>query len=974
MRTRFIMRISLLSVIFLTLLSLIVSHSTYATHVRAGEITARRISISPAKYEITFTGYYDYENGKPASDNHEWADFFLLNANGNPLNDGQGGYRRIPRVNPFTNIGNGTTKNTYVFEYTFPGPGTYMIGVQCDNRNDNVLNIGPKPTQQLTFYVKTTLVINSGLGLNRTPVLLNAPIDLAATGQRYIHNPAAFDQDGDSLAYRLTSPVQGNSRGGPLAMEYVHPTLVGQTPPTKEDGSVPAEFSIDPITGDLVWDAPAIPGFYNVAFIIEEWRSGVKIGEIVRDMQIIVVDSPNDRPEFDPVDEICVEAGELVGKTIVAKDKNGDRLTITSFGGVYEEDRIDPEFGRFVVPNQGSAGQVSGNFSWQTNCEHIRKEPYYVLFKVEDGPRPDMPNPALHRKLVDMVTLPIRVYGPQPKNLRAVPITNEAGGAFRLTWDTYNCQVEGAVIAIYRKEGCTNYQVQDCEPGIPAGLGYTEIARVGVDQTFFVDNNDDTGLEKGIAYSYRIVVLFPRPGALPTEPNRVNGGGTSLPSDEVCIDIPELMPVITNVTVDETDDASGQITVRWTRPIGLTPEPTELPAQYRLYRADGLTGGTFSLVTTITTNLVAGAPDTLFVDKDLDTENKAYHYKLEYYYNKAGTPTLFGSTKDASSVRLSQVAGESRKISLKWEADVPWDNTLRTHKVFRENPDQAGEFNIIATVNVQGADTFVFTDDGGDNFAGDGVQNVDMDPEKIYCYKIETEGSYNNQRIRPALLYNLSQILCASPMDTIRPCPPVLEIDLLDCSRLAPNEFCEQTSFSNQLTWAMPTQSETCDLNVSGFKIYYARYEGDEPELIATVSQSVNQFIHSGLTSFAGCYYVTAINRYGNESDPSNTVCKDNCPMLRFPNVITPNGDGKNDVLKPMDCPAFVKSLVFTVYNRWGAKVFETNDPDVNWNGTNNDGKALDAGQYLYEATVIFESVQKNSKPQTIKGWVQILK
>lgn len=972
LRTRSIMRISLLTVLFLAFLSIFVSHDTYATHVRAGEITARRISISPARYEITFTGYYDYENGKPASDSHEYAEFYMLNANGNPLNDGQDGYVRVPRVSPFTNIGNGTTKNIYVFEYTFPGPGTYSIGVKCDNRNNNVLNIGPPPTQSLNFYVRTTLIINSALGLNRTPVLLNAPIDLAAVGQRYIHNPAAFDDDGDSLAYRLTAPVQGNNRGGPMAMEYMHPTLVDPNA-VREDGGSPAEFKIDPVTGDLVWDAPSIPGFYNVAFVIEEWRAGVKIGEIVRDMQIIVVDSPNDRPEFDPVDEICIEAGKVVNKTIIAKDKNGDRLTLTSYGGVYEEDRIEPPFGTFTVPNQGALAEIAGNFSWQTSCEHVRKEPYYVLFKVEDGARPGT-SANLHRKLIDMVTLPIRVYGPQPQGVKAVAVPDEAGGAFRLSWDAYQCKVPGAMVAIYRKEGCTNYEIDDCEPGIPTGLGYTEIARVGVDETFYIDNNAGEGLEKGTSYSYRIVVLFPRPGSLPTEPNRVNGGGTSLASEEVCIDIPELMPVITHVTVDETDVTDGQITVRWTRPIGLTPNPTELPAEYRLYRAEGLTGGAYTLVTTISTNLVAGALDTLFVDKNLDTEGKAYNYKIEYYYNKAGTPTLYNTTKEASSVRLSQVPGETRRITLKWDAQVPWDNTFRKHKIYREDPAAPGQFNIIASVSVEGNNSFTFTDTGKDLYAADGVKDVEMDPDQLYCYKIETEGSYNNPRIKPDLLYNMSQVLCASPMDTTRPCPPVLAIDLLDCDKIVPEEYCGKDTFANTLTWTMPEEAPGCDLNLSGFNIYYARYEGDTPTLIATVSRDALQYIHSGLTSFAGCYYITAVNRFGNESDPSNTVCKDNCPVFQLPNVITPNGDGKNDVLVPMDCPAFVKSLVFTVYNRWGAKVFETTDLTINWAGTNNSGKELDAGQYFYEVAVQFESVQKTPATKVLKGWVQILR
>ncbi|MBE9466672.1 gliding motility-associated C-terminal domain-containing protein, partial [Dyadobacter subterraneus] len=93
-----------------------------------------------------------------------------------------------------------------------------------------------------------------------------------------------------------------------------------------------------------------------------------------------------------------------------------------------------------------------------------------------------------------------------------------------------------------------------------------------------------------------------------------------------------------------------------------------------------------------------------------------------------------------------------------------------------------------------------------------------------------------------------------------------------------------------------------------------------------------------------------------------------------LPNVITPNGDGKNDLFTPLKCPSFVQSLDFKVFNRWGAKVYDSKDVNINWNGKNNSGNDLAAGQYYYEVIVNFESVQREGKPATFKGWVQILR
>ena len=63
------------------------------------------------------------------------------------------------------------------------------------------------------------------------------------------------------------------------------------------------------------------------------------------------------------------------------------------------------------------------------------------------------------------------------------------------------------------------------------------------------------------------------------------------------------------------------------------------------------------------------------------------------------------------------------------------------------------------------------------------------------------------------------------------------------------------------------------------------------------------------------------------------------------PSAFTPNGDGKNDVLyvKGYD----IDKLTFTIYDRWGEKVFESHNISNGWGGTFN-GKALNAQVFLY--------------------------
>jgi gliding motility-associated-like protein len=937
-----------------------------ATHVRAGEITAKRISSTSLTYEITFTAYFDVETGRPAADATREA-YFYINGVG-PIT--------VPRKTPVPNIGNGTTQNEYIFTYTFPAPGNFTISTSIEYRNFGIKNL-PPPSSEIDFFIRSTLVINAGLGLNRTPVLLNPPIDLAAVGQRYVHNPGAFDADGDSLAYRLVEPQKSTSRGsgkGQNINGYVHPNLVPPTG-TIENGTTPSTFTLDPVTGDLVWDAPGSPGFYNAAFVVEEWRNGVLIGEIVRDMQIIVIDSPNDRPRLADISDVCVEAGTLVQQTITATDRNGDALTLTSSSGVYLPDLVPAQNAQFSIVGQNNSGQTSGLFRWQTGCNHIRLEPYDVLVKVEDAPLPGFPNPALFRKLVDIRTFKIRVYGPKPQNLRAEPVADATGRAFRLTWANYPCQVPGAQIAVYRKIGCSDFEAGACQPGLPMGLGYQEIARVGVDETFYVDSDAGQGLQQGVNYSYRLVVLFPRPGTTPDEPGRLNGGGSSLPSAEFCTDFPSAGPLITHVTVDSTSQSRGVITVRWTRPAGAA---TGLSAQYRLLRATGLNGTNFTQVVTINTTFQATVADTLFVDRGLDTEQEAYRYKIDYYIDTNGTLAKLDESPPASSVRLAQLGGTTSQVRLTWTANVPWKNTDRIHRIYREEKGRPGVFNRIADVPVQDVQSFIFIDDGTDRYVADGTTSLTLSPDSTYCYKVETVGAYESSRLRSLTLYNFSQIICASPADTSRPCAPFLALDLLDCTKLAPDAFCNQSTFTNALSWTLETSNnQSCNANAVAYKVYYARYEDDKPAFLASVTAPVppaTAFAHTGLSSFAGCYYVTALNRFGQESAPSNLVCKDNCPQYALPNVFTPNNDGRNDNFTPLNCPEFLEQTEFTVFNRWGTKVFETKELEINWDGRSSSGRELPAGQYFYEAKVRFQSVRRDAESLGFKGWVQLLR
>jgi gliding motility-associated-like protein len=82
-----------------------------------------------------------------------------------------------------------------------------------------------------------------------------------------------------------------------------------------------------------------------------------------------------------------------------------------------------------------------------------------------------------------------------------------------------------------------------------------------------------------------------------------------------------------------------------------------------------------------------------------------------------------------------------------------------------------------------------------------------------------------------------------------------------------------------------------------------------------------------------------------------------------IPNSFTPNGDGLNDVLKAYGTG--IKSIRMMIFNQWGQKVFEGNDPNNGWDGKHN-GKDAATGVYMYMATIVLHDGQELNKKGSI--------
>lgn len=329
----------------------ICSDFVQATHNRAGEMYLEFVGPFPTLYYkgtiITYTKTSSSAADRPTLDSVYWGD-------GSPRDV----FVRSQKID----LGNDISKNIYIGFHTYSGNGTYYFHFEDPNRNSDVVNI--PNSVEVPFYVETQLIYNPFQGQpNSSPILTYPPIDQGCLNRIFIHNPGAYDPDGDSLSYELT--VCRGANGDPIP---------GYTFPAAS-----TTFNMNALTGDLTWDSPIQEGEYNVAFKIIEWRNGSQIGYVTRDMQILIGSCSNHPPEFFPLTDTCVVAGDTLEFDVTAYDPDGNSVILTASGGPF----VVANAATFT-PIQLNNDTVTSHFKWGTNCLNARAQPYQVLFKAQD--------------------------------------------------------------------------------------------------------------------------------------------------------------------------------------------------------------------------------------------------------------------------------------------------------------------------------------------------------------------------------------------------------------------------------------------------------------------------------------------------------------------------------------------------------------------------------------------------------------
>lgn len=893
-----------------------------ATHNRAGEIHLQQ--IGPLTLRATII---------------TWTKASSVNADRDTLTIdwGDGTRQQVVRTNGSGNPPQGILwpndikYNTYIAEHTYPGPGRYTVGMTDPNRNAGIVNVNPPSSDNVPFHIETTYQFQDPQfgGKNTTPFLNQPPIDNACVGKPFKHSPGAYDEDGDSLSFHLIVPLQAHNVPVP---NYSFPDQIGP--------GINNQLELNPFDGEILWQTPQVPGEYNLAFIVVSWRNGVAIDTTIRDMQISVEACDNNPPDVKTIDQLCVVAGDTVFFHVTATDPDStDVVQLTALGGPFKT-QYSPA--TFSAPTGWFKPPVEGDFQWITTCEHISDQPYSVVFKAVDSVSKTIP------QLADLKSVNIKVVGPPPLDVQATTQLGEV----EVSWEKpYFCDNAAENyfygFSVWRREGSNPFIPDTCTPGL-AGKGYTELTFVTKQELNGRYYFKDVNVERGRTYCYRILAKFARISAGGYPYNLVE----SLPSKEVCVQLPRDLPLITNVSVESTDPVTGTMRVCWSKPVAADLDTiiNHGPYRYQVRRAPGLNGGTLQDIpgASFTATAFWQANDTCFTDINLDTKGQPYHYQVDFYVQGLGTP--LGSTNEASSVFLN-VASTDQTNLLSWQSDVPWNNYR--YVVYRRN-DATGAFDSIGQTTTR-------------DYADRNLQNG-----KEYCYYVRSVGTYSIGGVIDPI-FNNSQENCGVPIDTIPPCPPNLVVNNL-CDGQAGSE--PDPPFENKLSWTNPNNTCPGTDDATSYRVWFAANETEPLALVDVIQGADNTgYIHTLEDGLAGCYAVSAVDSVGNESAKSNLVCKDNCPEYELPNAFTPNGDDQNDEFRPFPGWRFVSRVDMQIVNRWGNVVFATQDPAIRWNGKNTEGKDVAEGIYFYVCKVYEDRVNGEVLRQEIlRGYIEVIR
>ena len=208
-------------------------------------------------------------------------------------------------------------------------------------RNNIIKNIVNPGNESMAFYMEipSPYPSNTGFVENNSPEFLRDPLSYLCVGEPFKYDFRVYDADGDEIRMKMGIPLAGGgyTGSGPRSPKSAtgpapYSDIIWQTGYSNTnmmDGNPDITIDNDSATIYLV---PTQIGVYVISIIAEEYRNGVKIGEIRRELQLEVLICP---PRFKPIittslpggtNSVNVYIGQQICFDLHAIDQNANEL------------------------------------------------------------------------------------------------------------------------------------------------------------------------------------------------------------------------------------------------------------------------------------------------------------------------------------------------------------------------------------------------------------------------------------------------------------------------------------------------------------------------------------------------------------------------------------------------------------------------------------------------------------------------
>ncbi len=256
----------------------------------------------------------------------------------------------------------GIEEHIYEGIATFAAGTIYTLSVS-QNARTGIITTLTNPGSQSMYL---TAILNTNYAVNSSPQFLNRPIAQFCTNQPASISPNGSDANGDVILYSLTNALQAAG----TSVTYA-PGFSGLNPLSSS-----SPISINPNTGQLSFTPSAVQ-VAVVSIKAEEFRGGIKIGEVNRDVMITMVNcGANTPPVIAPLPNVIVPVGNTYCVNVNATDNVAQTISLSAVSSI-----IPPA--TFTITSAG-AGFTNGTFCFSPVAAN-RGNTYTVTINAQDN-------------------------------------------------------------------------------------------------------------------------------------------------------------------------------------------------------------------------------------------------------------------------------------------------------------------------------------------------------------------------------------------------------------------------------------------------------------------------------------------------------------------------------------------------------------------------------------------------------------